>query len=262
VVLPQGRASRVAGRPIVGSLRDVHAGEGRERLDGVSLALRGGEITAIAGVSGNGQLALAALLCGMLPARSGEVHLPSHGIARVPEDRHGTGVIGDLPVWENAVSERLRSPELRKGPFVRRKAARARAQAIVQAFDVRGAGLDAPARSLSGGNMQKLILGRALHGTMPRLIVAHQPTWGLDVGAVAYVQQQLLAARDAGAAVLLVSDDLDEVLALGDRIAVMHGGHLTPALPAGEWTRETIGLSMAGVPLPPLPGAGRGGGTP
>ena len=98
--------------------------------------------------------------------------------------------------------------------------------------------------------MQKLILGRALlapDGTPPKLIVAHQPTWGLDIGAVTYVQQQLIAARDAGAAVLLISDDLDEVMAMGDRIAVMHEGHLTDALPAAEWTRETIGLAMAGA---------------
>ena len=104
--------------------------------------------------------------------------------------------------------------------------------------------------------MQKLILGRALlhpdsantqTNTTPRLIVAHQPTWGLDIGAVAYVQSQLLAARDAGAAVLLISDDLDEVLTLGDRVAVMHAGHLSPARPALDWTRETVGLAMAGV---------------
>ena len=101
--------------------------------------------------------------------------------------------------------------------------------------------------------MQKLILGRALmplegdtHRT-PVLIVAHQPTWGLDIGAVAFVQQQLIAARDAGAAVLLISDDLDEVLALGDRIAVMHAGQLTEALPFDHWTREAMGLAMAGV---------------
>ena len=98
--------------------------------------------------------------------------------------------------------------------------------------------------------MQKLILGRALMapgGQPPRLIVAHQPTWGLDIGAVMYVQQQLVAARDAGAAVLLISDDLDEVLALGDRVAVMHMGHLSEALPAQAWSREAIGLAMAGV---------------
>ena len=98
--------------------------------------------------------------------------------------------------------------------------------------------------------MQKLILGRALmapDGRTARLIVAHQPTWGLDIGAVHYVQQQLVAARDAGAAVLLISDDLDEVLALGDRVAVMHAGHLTDARAAEAWTRESIGLAMAGA---------------
>lgn len=256
VALPEGRASTVADRPVVCSLRDVHAGSGRERLQAVSLELRGGEITAIAGVSGNGQLTLAQLLCGLQPARSGDVQMPSAGIARIPEDRHGTGVIGDLPVWENAVSERLRSRTFRVGPFIRRHAARAHARHIERAFDVRGAGLDAPARGLSGGNMQKLILGRALlapDGATPKLIVAHQPTWGLDVGAVAYVQQQLLAARDAGAAVLLISDDLDEVMALGDRIAVMHAGQMTAALPSREWTRETIGLAMAGASSLPLP---------
>ena len=104
--------------------------------------------------------------------------------------------------------------------------------------------------------MQKLILGRSLLApktaredapAAPRLIVAHQPTWGLDIGAVAYVQQQLIAARDAGAAVLLISDDLDEVLALGDRVAVMHGGHIGEPRPASAWTREAIGLAMAGT---------------
>ncbi len=180
----------------------------------------------------------------------------------------------------------------RIGPLVRRRAAHAHAARIVEAFDVRGGGLDAPARALSGGNMQKLILGRALlqpadawsTATAPRstsasdhaqsanrataaasagasapgaplrsapstlrLIVAHQPTWGLDIGAVAYVQQQLIAARDAGAAVLLISDDLDEVLLLGDRVAVMHGGRLGAPQRAEDWTREAIGLAMAGV---------------
>ena len=111
------------------------------------------------------------------------------------------------------------------------------------------------ARALSGGNMQKLILGRALlhpdsasaNPIPPRLIVAHQPSWGLDIGAVAYVQDQLIAARDAGAAVLLISDDLDEVLAMGDRIAVMHAGCLSAALPSGQWSRESIGMAMAGA---------------
>ena len=173
------------------------------------------------------------------------------GVARIPEDRHGTGVVGDLPVWENAVSERLHQPQgmLTRWGFVKRAAARLKAKAISQKFDVRGGGIDATARSLSGGNMQKLVLGRALSAsdtTVPALIVAHQPTWGLDIGAVTYVQQQLLAARDAGSAVLLISDDLDEVMLMGDRIAVMHEGHLTRALDADAWTRQSIGLAMAG----------------
>jgi simple sugar transport system ATP-binding protein len=129
------------------------------------------------------------------------------------------------------------------------------------AFDVRGGGPLVAARALSGGNMQKLILGRALMNPAqeatnsivtnstqtPRLIIAHQPTWGLDIGAVAYVQSQLIAARDDGAAVLVISDDLDEVLTLGDRVAVMHAGDMTTAQPALDWSREAIGLAMAGV---------------
>jgi len=181
-------------------------------------------------------------------------------VARIPEDRHAVGVVGDLPVWENAVSERLRSHAFAFGPFVRRGTARQHAQRVIEAFDVRGGGPLTPARSLSGGNMQKLILGRALlapegnlsgkagqsSAEIPVLVVAHQPTWGLDIGAVSYVQQQLIAARDAGAAVLVISDDLDEVMTLGDRIAVMHHGRLSEALPAEVWTRESIGLAMAG----------------
>ena len=137
--------------------------------------------------------------------------------------------------------------------LLRRSAARRYARALTDRFDVRGGGLDAPARALSGGNVQKLILGRALTGGFaqgddfaPLLIVASQPTWGLDVGAVAYVHQRLLDASARGAAVLLISDDLDEILALADRVAVIHAGRLTQARPAAEWTRAEIGLAMTG----------------
>ncbi|MGJ7579350.1 ABC transporter ATP-binding protein [Variovorax sp. RHLX14] len=249
-------------------------GSGHDRLHGVSLMLHAGEIVAIAGVSGNGQVALAELLSGTRRTTAGSVQLMgralppspaalvSRGVARIPEDRHAVGVIGDLPVWENAVSERLRGNAFSRWTplgirWIRRASARAHAQRIEKMYDVRGAGLDAPARALSGGNMQKLILGRALTAPdggstlgkrkAPRLIVAHQPTWGLDIGAVAYVQSQLIAARDAGAAVLMISDDLDEVLALGDRVAVMHGGRLGEPRSAANWTREQIGLAMAGT---------------
>ncbi|RYG14469.1 MAG: ABC transporter ATP-binding protein [Burkholderiales bacterium] len=252
--------------PRIGSavctLDNVSTPPGRDSVAGVSLELRAGEIVSVAGVSGNGQVALADLLCGTRKAIAGHVTflgkpvqgspawLVSQGVARIPEDRHAVGVVGDLPVWENAVSERLRSAAFSKWLWVRRRAARSHAEKVIAAFDVRGAGPASAARSLSGGNMQKLILGRALlapDGSTPRLIVAHQPTWGLDIGAVSYVQAQLVAARDAGAAVLLISDDLDEVLTLGDRVAVMHAGQLTEALPAESWTREAIGLAMAGA---------------
>ena len=263
-------------RPVVCALRGVstaaaagggqrRAGAARDRLLAVDLQLRAGEIVAIAGVSGNGQVALAELLCGTRAANSGDVTLDGQawpadprvlvqrGVARIPEDRHGVGVVGDLSLWENAVSERIDSALFSRWQLVRRAAARAYTERLLQAFDVRGAGALSAARTLSGGNLQKLILARALtapDGQPPRLIVAHQPTWGLDVGAVAAVQAQLLAARDAQAAVLLISDDLDEVMALGDRIAVMHAGHLSAALPAAAWSRATLGLAMAGGPAP------------
>ena len=262
----QRRPAQAVGEPVC-VLHNVASETGRERLGDLSLGLRAGEIVAIAGVSGNGQVALAELLCGTRRATSGRIafmgrplsghpaELVAQGVARIPEDRHGVGLVGDLPVWENAVSERLRSRAFSRFSWVRRAAARAYAQRVITAFDVRGGGATAQARALSGGNMQKLILGRALlhpddkagSTITPRLIVAHQPTWGLDIGAVAYVQQQLINARDAGAAVLLISDDLDEVLTMGDRVAVMHAGSLCPARPVLDWSREAIGLAMAGV---------------
>lgn len=277
---PQRHPAGAPGKPVC-VLKDVSSGSARERLVQASLSLHSGEIVAIAGVSGNGQGTLAELLCGTRSASAGTLEflgrklpdepaeLVAQGVARIPEDRHHVGVIGDLPLWENASAERLHSAHFSHWGWVRRAAAKVYAQRVMQAFDVRGGGADTAARALSGGNMQKLILGRALTqpttgavtarsaattgtalamtGAAPRLIVAHQPTWGLDIGAVSYVQQQLLAARDAGAAVLLISDDLDEVMTLGDRIAVMHAGHLGPARPALEWTRASIGLAMAGA---------------
>jgi simple sugar transport system ATP-binding protein len=265
---PQRHPATSVGKPVC-VLHQVSSGTGRDRLEQVSLTLNSGEIVAIAGVSGNGQVALAELLSGTRRASSGQVELlgqpmsaqparlVAQGVARIPEDRHAVGVIGDLPVWENAVSERLHSRSFSHFGWVRRAVARLYAQRVIQAFDVRGGGANTTARSLSGGNMQKLILGRALlHPgntsdgkavTSPKLIVAHQPTWGLDIGAVTYIQAQLIAARDSGAAVLLISDDLDEVLTLGDRVAVMHAGRLSPSRIAADWSREAIGLAMAGA---------------
>ena len=230
-------------------------------LHEVSLTVGSGEIVAIAGVSGNGQQSLADLLSGTLAPHQGEIRLDgeplparprqwiARQVARIPEDRHALGVVGDLPVWENTVSERLHTRQFSRFGWIRRRSARRFAADLVERFDVRLAGLDAVTRSLSGGNMQKLILGRALsvggEGS-PRLIVANQPTWGLDVGAVAYVHGVLLDAARQGAGVLLISDDLDEIFALADRIGVMFKGRLGPVRATGDWTTARIGLAMAG----------------
>jgi len=243
----------------------VEDAEGARELDDVSLGIRAGEIVGIAGVSGNGQEALAELLSGLRSARAGTVTVAGNampadprawiaaGVARIPADRHSVGIVGDFSVWENAIAERYRTPFASAG-LLRRSAARRYARALTDRFDVRGAGIDAPARALSGGNAQKLILGRALTGGFahgddfaPVLIVASQPTWGLDVGAVAYVQQRLLDASARGAAIVLISDDLDEILAIADRVAVIHAGRLTDARPTGAWTRAQIGLAMVGA---------------
>jgi ABC-type uncharacterized transport system ATPase subunit len=244
------------------------------QLDGVSLELRPGEVVAVAGVAGNGQHSLADLLHGLVAADAGTVTVAGRtlpatpaawvaaGVARIPEDRHAVGVVGDLPLWQNAVLERYASPAFARWGVIRRGAAMAHAQALVTRFDVRGtegAGLQTRTRDLSGGNMQKLILGRALAGDpdasgAPPLIVANQPTWGLDIGAVAYVHRQLLDACAAGAALLLISEDLDEIFALADRIAVMHHGRLSAARPAADWTLAAIGLAMAGVADATAPG--------
>lgn len=269
-VAPPQRRAHVPGEVVCELTRATVFGPGGRRLlDAVDLQVRAGEVVAIAGVSGNGQQALAELVFGLRALDAGHLQLAgravparpgdwvSAGVARIPEDRHATGVVGELPLWENAVLERYRSPAFARAGWVRRAAARRHAEALVQAFDVRGTegqGVATPTRGLSGGNMQKLILGRVLMPPAedptarrpPPLIVADQPTWGLDIGAVAYVHQQLLDACAQGAAVLLICEDLEEIFAIADRIAVIHHGRLTAARPVAEWTLAEIGLAMAG----------------
>jgi len=261
------RARPPAGR-VLCMLRDASVAPSGERpaLARVNLDLRGGEMLAIAGVAGNGQRTLADLLSGLLPLASGTLEIAGRslaadprafiraGVARIPEDRQSVGAIGELSLWENAVLERYASRRFATWGVLRMAKARDHARIIVERFDVRGAGalgLDAPARALSGGNLQKLILGRALTGEhyrkpVPLLIVAHQPTWGLDVGAVADLHRRLLDACAAGAGVLLISEDLDEILALADRIAVMARGRLTDVRPRDAWSAAALGLAMGG----------------
>jgi simple sugar transport system ATP-binding protein len=249
-------AEAMVGRSVAPPVKRDHArGEVVCTLPGTPLALHAGEIVAIAGVAGNGQAALAERLCGLRPEpvqlagrtlRARPRDFVAAGVARIPEDRHAVGLIGDLPLWENVVLERYTTPRFARAGVIHRAAARAHAQAVVERFDVRGGGLERPVRALSGGNLQKLILGRALIDGDARLIVADQPTWGLDVGAVAEVHQRLLDAAVGGAAVLLISEDLDEIFALADRIAVIHAGHLGEPKPTAQWTLAAIGLAMAG----------------
>ncbi len=265
-VAPAQRVARTSTGGAVCVLQggEVHGqgNDARPLLQGIHLVVHAGEVLAVAGVSGNGQAVLAELLCGERALDAGSLHinkqpLPAKprafvqaGVARVPEDRHAVGVVGDLALWENLLLERYAEPAFARASVMKRSAGMQLAQALLMRFDVRGAedgGVYMTTRRLSGGNMQKLILARVLgQATRPGLIIANQPTWGLDIGAVAYVHQQLLDAAAAGSAVLVISEDLDEVFALADRIAVMHQGHLSAARPTQQWTLAAIGLAMAG----------------
>ncbi|MEI2298731.1 ABC transporter ATP-binding protein [Ensifer sp. MJa1] len=227
-------------------------------LDSVSLTLTAGEITGLAGVAGNGQAVLAALIAGIRHPTSGSMSIAgreiaewspraalAHGVARIPEDRHAIGSIGDMSVTENVIAERYRSPLFSRMGFLNWKAAGRFAEKIIADYDVKCPSPGACIRLLSGGNMQKLILGRALDPD-PAVILASQPTRGLDVGAVAYVHRMLLEARDRGAAILLISEDLEEVLSLSDRIIVISKGRLSTSSSRGERSIRELGELMAG----------------
>ncbi len=231
---------------------------GGAALQSVNLLLSAGEITGLAGVSGNGQAALAALLSGTQNPEAGTIRIRgetignwsarealAHCIGRIPEDRHAIGMIGDMSVTENVISESYRSRRFSRNGFLDWKSAEQFAETIIRDYDVKCPSPNARVRLLSGGNMQKLILGRALDGE-PQVILANQPTRGLDVGAVAYVHGKLLEARERGAAILLISEDLDEILALSDRIIVISKGRLSAPSGRGERSVREIGELMAG----------------
>jgi simple sugar transport system ATP-binding protein len=253
--LPPRAAGGTAARLENVTVRDAH---GRALLDGASLVLREGEIHGLAGVSGNGQSALADLLSGLAVPASGLFALwgepvgawsPSdaiaRSIARIPEDRHSTGLVVDMSVTENVVAERYRDTRFGKRGFLDWDAARRFAESVIKAYDVKCPSPESRARLLSGGNLQKLILGRVLDGE-PKIILANQPSRGLDIGAVAYVHEQLALARARGAAVLLISEDLDEILAMSDVVSVIYHGHISAPLPRAAVTIRKLGLMMAG----------------
>lgn len=227
----------------------------RETLENINLTVNSNEIVGIAGISGNGQTGLAQVIAGLVQPNSGTIAVDGEGIrkptpsrmvqagvGRIPEDRHYEGIVGAMSIAENMVIERLDDPEIQSVGLLRRDAIARNAKKLARSFDVRGPGVDAPARLLSGGNIQKLILARVFENS-PRLILANQPTRGLDMGAAAAVGRRLLEARGRGAGILLISEDLDEILGLADRIIVIRDGNLTEA-PSTD--RELIGLMMAG----------------
>lgn len=263
-------AELMVGRPVVPVDRPTAGGGGEPLLRveglraeargvpvlaGIDLEVRSGEILGIAGVSGNGQTELVQVLCGMRTPSAGRLEVAggdvtgaspramvAAGLGRIPEDARAS-VVGDLSVAHNLILERL--SDFGTGPLLDDRAVRREAEALIERFEIKARPGD-PVATLSGGNLQKVLLARVL-AREPAVLVVAQPTRGLDVGATEYVRRALLAQRERGCAVLLVSEDLDELLALSDRIAVMYEGRLVGEMPAVEATPERLGLLMAGL---------------
>lgn len=258
VDLPR-RHARQAGRPRLEAKGLVARDDrGRLALQGVDLTLHAGEILAIAGVAGNGQRELAECLTGLRPVVQGTVRVESRdltnrpprafleaGVAYVPEDRLGTGLCAGLSLWENAVLRSYRHPSFSRGLLFVRQAARTFANQLLVRYQVVPAQIDSLAGILSGGNQQKVLLGREL-AFQPRIIIAVHPTRGVDVGATEVIYRALLEQRESGAAILLISEDLDELLTLSDRIAVLYEGRLFGPFPTEQTDRSHLGLLMAG----------------
>lgn len=227
-------------------MENVGAGSGSTAIAQLSFEVRAGEIVGIAGVEGNGQTTLADVIAGMLPHTGTMTFADPHArVGVIPQDRHREALVLGWSVVENVIFGRQREPGLRSGVLLNRAAAREQTQSIVQRLDVRAASLDVPVKTLSGGNQQKIVVGRALLGN-PRFVLAYQPTRGIDVGAAALVQSRLVEARNAGTAILLISFELDEILALADRVLVMYRGAVAGEFSGAAIDRGRIGRLMAG----------------
>ena len=240
----------------------VKDSRGQEAVKGLSLDVRRGEILGVAGVEGNGQRELVEALTGIRSVESGRFTIEGHdatrlgprrihslGVAHIPEDREKDGFVGTYSVADNLVlTSYFEEPFARRG--IRQwGAVQERARALVEAFDVRTPGIATKVKSLSGGNKQKVIVAREL-SDQNDLVIASQPTRGVDVGSIEFIHNQLVATRDGGAAILLVSAELDEIFGLADRIAVMYEGRIVATLDAATATREQVGLLMAGGSAP------------
>ena len=239
-----------------------------DAVKGVTFQVRKGEIVCIAGIDGNGQTELVYGLTGLEKVSGGSIQLCGHdvtharvrdrsraGMSHIPEDRHKHGLVLDFTLEQNMVLQRYREPQFEQGGFIKFGEVRQYAERLIDQYDVRsGQGPVTVARSMSGGNQQKAIVARELDRNLP-LVVAVQPTRGLDVGAIEYIHRQLVAQRDAGKAVLLVSLELDEVMNLSDRILVMYEGELVGELDPKRTTVEELGLYMAGAKRQEVPKA-------
>jgi general nucleoside transport system ATP-binding protein len=236
----------------------AHGDRGVQALKDVSLTVRSGEILALAGVAGNGQRELAEAIAGMRPATAGKIRVQGKvvrrgdprsaiaaGISYVPEDRLGTGVAPGLSVASNVVLKSYREPPVSRGPLLQLRRIRELARQLISRYDVRTPGPDVPAWQLSGGNLQKVVLAREFSGD-PVVLVAAAPTRGLDVAGIETVHAYLREAAARGVGVLLISEDLDEILALADRVAVLYEGAIVGERDVRSATVEELGLLMAG----------------
>ncbi len=270
VVDPRGESEQSLARLMIGgqppqiAAHDTAPGQPRLAVDGLPLSeggeplsfeVRAGEIVGIAGISGNGQNALMALLAGERSARAESIRIDGRpigtlgprqrralGLRYVPEERIGHGAVPELSLAENAL---LTIDRLQQRGFVQPAAAAAYAREVVHHFDVRCPGTQARAGSLSGGNLQKYLVGREVLAE-PAVLLVNQPTWGVDVGAAAAIRNSLIALRARGCAILVVSEEIDELFELADRLMVMAGGRLSPAVAAHRLPADELGMWMAG----------------
>ena len=256
--VPKGPANPGA---VVLSIEDLQVADDRgvATVDGLDLEVRAGEILGIAGVEGNGQRELVEAIAGMRPPVRGTISIngtditdwnPKRvtdlGVGHVPEDRGKHGLVGTFSIADNLILNRhAEAPFAKRGVF-QRDAIAANADREVEQFDIRTPSVDTPAGTLSGGNQQKVVVARELSRPLKLLVVA-QPTRGLDVGSVEFIHRQIVQRRDEGVAVLLVSAELDEILALSDRVAVLYRGRITSVTERAAATREECGLQMAGA---------------
>jgi simple sugar transport system ATP-binding protein len=260
VVLRVSKPAQEAGEPVL-TVKDlvVAGSHHEERVKGISFEVRRGEIFGLAGIDGNGQFELVDAIAGLIPAKSGSVKLlgkeitslPVHrrtsgGIAYIPQDRQQDGLIMNFELTENYILRDFeRHPFSRYGQL-QKLPIEQYAHRLTKEFDVRPGRIHALARNLSGGNQQKLILAREVNRN-PELLIAAQPTRGLDVGAIEFIHNKLLEIRARHRAVLLVSLELDEIMSLSDRIGVIHNGRLMGIIPGDKAVKEQLGLLMTGV---------------